>query len=92
MIPDNGDHAEPGGWGWFEPESPTSKDVDNKELELAFSRCFRGADGQVVLGHLRQTILDRRLGPKSSDVELRFLEGQRSVVAYVVSMVDRNRP
>lgn len=89
MKQDTGDHAEPRGWSWFEPESSMSKGADDNELALAFARCFRGADGALVLGHLRQMILDRRLGPRASDAELRFLEGQRSVVAYIVSMAER---
>ncbi|MGI9494063.1 MAG: hypothetical protein ACR2QF_16860 [Geminicoccaceae bacterium] len=42
------------------------------------------------MSHLRHTILERRLGPKASDAELRFLEGQRSVVAHIIAMLERS--
>lgn len=79
------------GWAWFDPDTARTIDADDNELIRSFARCFKGADGELVLVHLRQTILDRRLGPKASDAELRFLEGQRSVVAHVISMLERSR-
>ncbi len=78
-------------WAWFELDSAKTVGVDNIELMRSFTRCFRGTDGELVLSHLRQTILERRLGPKASDAELRFLEGQRSVVAHIISMLERSR-
>jgi hypothetical protein len=78
-------------WAWFETDSVQTVDVDDSELMRSFARCFRGADGTRVLSHLRHTILERRLGPKASDAELRFLEGQRSVVAHIISMLERSR-
>jgi hypothetical protein len=42
-----------------------------------------------VLGHLKRTVLERRLPPSASDAELRHLEGQRCVVAQIVAMVER---
>lgn len=78
-------------WAWFETDSAQTVDVDKNELMRSFTRCFRGADGAIVLSHLRQTILERRLGPKASDAELRFLEGQRSVVAHIISMLEQSR-
>ena len=79
------------GWEWFDDQARPSSETDDNELIRSFARCFRSTDGGVVLDHLRQTILDRRLGPKASDAELRFLEGQRSVVAHIVSMLERGR-
>jgi len=67
------------GWDWFETD----------RTQRSFARCFNGTDGVAVVDHLRQTILDRRLGPRASDAELRFLEGQRSVVAHILSMIER---
>jgi hypothetical protein len=84
-------HEPPSGWAWFEPEPTKSSDDDGGQLSLSFARCFKGTDGALVLKHLRQTILDRRLGPKASDAELRFLEGQRSVIAHIISMLERSR-
>ena len=80
----------PEGWGWFDTQMPTTPDADDNELFRSFTRCFKGADGALVLAHLKRTILDRRLGPRASDAELRFLEGQRSVVAHIISALERH--
>ena len=78
-------------WVWLDTDTSRSADADDHELVRSFAGCFKGAEGENVLKHLRQTILDRRLGPKASDAELRFLEGQRSVVAHIVAMLERGR-
>ncbi|WP_430396957.1 hypothetical protein [Ferrovibrio sp.] len=61
------------------------------DLVLAFARCFRGRDGERVLGHLRRLTLERRLGPDCSEAELRHLEGQRHLAAYIAQLVERGR-
>ena len=75
------------GWEWF--EAIDAEKIDDNALMKSFARCFGGRDGVAVVEHLRQSILDRRLGPRASDAELRFLEGQRSVVAHILSMIER---
>lgn len=77
------------GWGWLEAETRVPPQPEEDRLALSFARCFKGSDGAAVIGHLRHVILDRRLGPNASDAELRFLEGQRTVVAHILSMIDR---
>ena len=79
------------GWDWFDVGVVQRTAIDKDDLARSFARCFNGTDGALVLRNLRQTILDRRLGPNSSDGELRFLEGQRAVAAHIVSMIDRGR-
>lgn len=80
----------PEGWDWFEAIG-YEPSTDMESLARSFARCFSGNDGEIALCHLRRSILDRRLGPSASDAELRFLEGQRSVVAHMLSMIDRSR-
>ena len=81
----------PSGWDWFAaPDAqPAERDAEEIELCRAFARCFAGAEGRVVLEHLRRVMLERRLAPNASDAELRHLEGQRYAVAYIVAMVER---
>ena len=81
----------PSGWAWFAvPETAAAgSGADDLELCRAFARCFAGADGRIVLDHLRRVVLDRRLPPNASDAELRHLEGQRYAVAHIVAMVER---
>ena len=77
------------GWDWFETGLGQKPAIENDDLARSFARCFKGSDGAIVLLHLQQTVLGRRLGPRASDAELRFLEGQRSIAAHIISMIDR---
>jgi hypothetical protein len=81
----------PTGWAWFAAAEaqPAGAASDDLELCRAFARCFAGADGEVVLDHLKRVVLARRLPPAASDAELRHLEGQRCAVAHIVAMVER---
>jgi hypothetical protein len=90
VLPMPADGA-PSGWAWFAVAETASAGSGPDELELcrAFARCFAGADGRIVLDHLKRVVLDRRLPPSASDAELRHLEGQRCAVAHIVAMVGR---
>ena len=86
-MPADGDSR---GWAWFaQGAAPAERSPDEVELRRAFGRCFAGADGRLVLEHLRRTVVERRLPPNASDAELRHLEGQRYAVAHIVAMVER---
>lgn len=61
------------------------------ELDRAFARCFRGADGEAALAHLRGLTLEIAAGPEIDDRRLRHLEGQRFVVRTIINMVERGR-
>lgn len=62
-----------------------------EDLAMAFARCFRGQDGDRVLQHLRRLTIERRLAPDCSEAELRHLEGQRHLAAYIAQLVSRGR-
>lgn len=81
--------ADPG-WSWFEPPPPPGAD-DRRALARAFARAFAGADGEMVLTHLSALTLERCLGPEASDAALRTLEGQRLLVAHMLSLVALGR-
>jgi hypothetical protein len=80
---------EPKGWAWFENHVEARFNPDEIDLCRAFARCFAGPDGQQVRDHLKRLMLDRRLPPTASNAELWHLEGQRSVIAYVLGMIER---
>ena len=61
------------------------------DLTAAFARCFRGSDGDRVLAHLRRITIERRPAPDCSDAELRHLEGQRHLAAYIAQLVARGQ-
>lgn len=82
------------GWDWFEPAGASPDDVAaaheaETELVRAFGGCFCGSHGSLVLRHLRSLTLDRVLGPESPDTLLRYVEGQRQLVAYICALVER---
>lgn len=82
---------EAGDEGWSAlGDAPTPDDAGDA-LARAFAHCFRDAAGAIVLEHLRKVFLDRRVGPSASDAELRHVEGQRSVVAHVLALIERGR-
>lgn len=62
-----------------------------EELSLAAARCFRGRDGELLLRHLQNMTLHRSLGPDASDNLLRHLEGQRQLVTYINTLIQRGR-
>lgn len=61
------------------------------DLASAFARCFRGNDGDRVLAHLRRITIERRPAPDCSEAELRHLEGQRHLAAYIQQLVTRGQ-
>jgi hypothetical protein len=61
------------------------------DLASAFARCFRGNDGERVLMHLRRITIERRPAPDCSEAELRHLEGQRHLAAYIQQLVARGQ-
>jgi hypothetical protein len=79
------------GWAWLDDPAAMPAEVDTVELCRAFANCFAGPDGDRVIDHLTRAFLCRRLAPQASDAELRHLEGQRSIVAHVIAMVERGR-
>lgn len=81
------------GWAWFDGVATDGRGGAepgaDRELAIAFARCFRSRDGARVLQHLRALTLGRAVGPGASDATLRYLEGQRALVLYLASMIVR---
>ncbi len=77
-------------WLWDNTKVPQNSDAANRlGLAKAFSRCFSGVDGELALGHLRGLTLDRALGAQADEQVLRHLEGQRQLVLYITTLIDR---
>lgn len=80
------------GWGWFAESGdgqPAILDADDEAIDLPklAARCFRGADGQRLLAHLRRITVERAFAPDASARRLRHLEGQRHIVRYLEALV-----
>ena len=71
------------------PYDPRKSEL--REIEKAFTRLFLTEDGQKVLAHLQTMTFQRALGPNVADQELRYLEGQRSMIATILRLIDRGR-
>lgn len=79
-----------GGWPWLEEPASAGEGgggSDDPSLALAFARCFATADGRRVLRQLRVWTLERAVGPAASDAQLRHLEGQRQLVAQILTLI-----
>lgn len=65
--------------------------AEMREIEKAFARLFASDDGQKVLAHLQVVTFQRALGPGVADEQLRYMEGQRAMVATILRLIDRGR-
>ena len=65
--------------------------VDQKSIENAFVRVFSTDDGQLVLSHLQSITFQRALGPDAPDAQLRYMEGQRAMIATIMRLIRSGR-
>lgn len=88
------------GWSWFEnDDQPTPEDNSlpdllpdpGADISRIYARCFSGPDGEKVLSHLQSLTFSRGLGPSAKNALLRHVEGQRQLVAYIMSQVRHGR-
>lgn len=65
--------------------------LEQKEMERSFARVFSTEEGKKVLAWLQVMTFHRAGGAETSDHHLRHMEGQRSLVAAILRMIDRGR-
>ncbi|NCT40931.1 MAG: hypothetical protein GW778_04640 [Alphaproteobacteria bacterium] len=65
--------------------------MERRDIEKTFARLFSTDDGQKVLAHLQVITFQRAMGPGVADEHLRYIEGQRSMVATILRLIDRGR-
>lgn len=65
--------------------------LEAAEIERTFARLFSTQDGQKVLAHLQVLTFQRAFGPATPDEQLRYAEGQRSLMATILRLIDRGR-
>ncbi len=65
--------------------------LEQREIEHAFARLFSSEDGKKVLAWLQVMTFQRASGANSTEEQLRYMEGQRSLVASVLRMIDRGK-
>ncbi len=57
----------------------------------AFARLFHRPEAETVLAYLKRRTLERALPPDATDAELRFLEGQRALVAHIIALIQQGQ-
>ena len=65
--------------------------MEMRDIARTYARLFSSDDGRKVLAHLQVMTFHRALGATSPDEQLRYMEGQRSLVATILRLVDRGR-
>lgn len=67
-----------------------TKKMTADEISMAFIKCFTTKEGRIVLSFLKRITLERYLGPDCTSDELRHLEGQRNLVGYIFSQLNKS--
>ncbi len=70
---------------------PSQNASEKREVEKACARLFATEDGRRVIAHLQEITFCRALGPSTADEHLRYVEGQRALVATMLRLIDRGR-
>lgn len=65
--------------------------VEQREIERCFARLFATEDGKRVLAYLQLITFHRAASGNTSDTQLRHMDGQRSLMASILRLIDRGR-
>jgi hypothetical protein len=65
--------------------------LEQKEIERSFARLFLSDEGKKVLAYLQVMTFQRAGSANTTDEQLRYMEGQRSLMASILRMIDRGR-
>ncbi len=69
----------------------TGSKTEQREIERIFARLFSSEDGKRALAYLQLMTFNRAGSGNSSDMQLRHMEGQRSLMASILRLIDRGR-
>ena len=65
--------------------------LEQADIERSFARVFSTEEGKKVLAWLQVMTFHRAGSSNSTDEQLRFMEGQRSLMASILRMIDRGK-
>ena len=65
--------------------------LEQKDIERSFARVFSTDEGKKVLAWLQVMTFHRAGGASSTEEQLRYMEGQRGLVASILRMIDRGK-
>ncbi|MEM6781024.1 MAG: hypothetical protein AAF569_04090 [Pseudomonadota bacterium] len=69
----------------------TVSKLEQRDMEKVFARVFSSDDGKKALAYLQMITFQRALNGNAPDEQLRYMEGQRSLVATILRLIDRGR-
>ncbi len=65
--------------------------LEMREIERSFARVFATEEGRKVLAWLQVMTFQRAGTSNTSADQLRFMEGQRNLMASILRMIDRGK-
>ena len=65
--------------------------LEQREIEKTFARVFSTEEGKKALAWLQVMTFHRAAGAGSTEEQLRYMEGQRGLVASILRMIDRGK-
>lgn len=65
--------------------------LEQKDIERCFARLFATEDGKKVLAWLQVMTFQKVQGANTPDEQLRYAEGQRSLMATILRLIDRGK-
>lgn len=65
--------------------------LEQRDIEHCFARLFSTEDGKKALAWLQVMTFQRVQGASAPDEQLRYMEGQRSLMASILRLIDRGR-
>lgn len=89
------DVSEPRGWAALDRKNGAADraavEAEQKRITALFARVFGAPDGLEVLALLRQSTVEKSLGPDASHSALAHLDGQRQIVRAIETRVAHGR-
>ncbi len=64
---------------------------DQDYIRKSFARLFSSEEGERVLSYLKFITYHRSFGAEISNEQLRFMEGQRSLINHIERLIDQGR-
>lgn len=65
--------------------------LEQADIERSFARVFSTEEGKKVLAWLQVMTFHRAGSSNSTEEQLRFMEGQRNLMASILRMIDRGK-
>lgn len=65
--------------------------AEKKDIECIFARLFSSEDGKKALAYLQYITFWRSVGVTASNEQLRYIEGQRSLINIIRKLIEQGK-